>query len=363
MKPSDSLLPKRASLVSECVRVMRKRIEAGEWTNHLPGERRLAELLNVGRDTIRLMLEEVTAEGLIAPGVAGKQRQLTGHRALVKRRAPAAWRIGMLSPFKLELLSQTMLAEVDQIRSLLAQRGGSLELFAPPWYEASAPGKRLTALLAAEPCDAWILYRSSRAIQEFFQSSRTPCVIRGYPHQGVELPFMDYDWQATGRHAVGELWRKGHRHIGIVMPRDGLRGNVAALQGAASFNEPGIKLTEIWEDGTTEGMVAALEPVLRQADAPGAFITLRPRQALTLLTWLGSRGLQVPKHFSLISLATEVLLASVVPRITTYHIDPSVFAKRVAKHLEQLLDGQIGTHGSLLMMPTWVAGGSIAIRG
>ena len=48
---------------------MRQRIASGEWTDRLPGERRLADMLQVGRDTVRLMLSELTAEGLITPAV------------------------------------------------------------------------------------------------------------------------------------------------------------------------------------------------------------------------------------------------------------------------------------------------------
>lgn len=339
---------------------MRQRIASGEWTDRLPGERRLADMLQVGRDTVRLMLSELTAEGLITPGKIGVQRRLTNSAAIRQQASQSMRRIGMLSPFKLERLSQNMLTEVDQIRSLLAQRGGSLDLHAPSWYDAPNPSKRLSAFLKAEPCDAWILYRSSRAIQEFFQSSRIPCIIRGYPHQSVELPYVDHDWSATARHAMGELLRNGHRHVGIVMPRDGLRGNVAALQGASSVAEAGIRLTEIWEDGTTEGMIAALIHALKQKDAPTAFITLRPRQAICLLTWMGSQGWQIPKHFSLISLATEALFSSIVPTIATYHIDAAVFAKRVVKRLELLVDGQIAGQSVMLLIPTFVPGASIA---
>jgi LacI family transcriptional regulator len=356
----EPLLPRRNSLLNDCIRVLRARIEAGEWVEWLPGERRLAEVLNVGRDTIRLTLAELAAQGTIEAGTAGRQRRILAAPRSVK--ATGAWRIGMLSPHKLERLTQTMLTEVDQIRSILAQHGGFLDLHAPPWYDVAAPQQRLTALLKAEPRDAWILYRSSRPIQEFFQASHTPCVIRGYPHQGVELPYMDYDWTATARHAVGELWRKGHRSIGWIVPPDRLRGNVAAWQGATSFNGEGVKLTEVWEDGTSEGLVAAVAPLLGQREAPTAFITLRPRQAITLLTWLGSQGVRVPHDVSLISLATEPMFAHIVPKITTYHIDPSFFAKRVAKHLELLVGGQLGVQGSLLLMPELMPGASIAAR-
>ena len=355
------MLPRRNSLVGECVRVMKARIAAGEWAEALPGERRLAALLNVGRDTIRLTLAELAAEGVIAVSAAGRQRRLILSGASSGGPRMAAWRIGMLSPVPLERLTQTMLAEVDHIRSLLAQRGGVLELLAPPWYDTPQPRRKLEAMLASEPRDAWILYRSSQAVQEAFQALHAPCVIRGHPHHGVELPFMDCDWAATGRHAVGVLWRKGHRRIGMLMPQDGMRGNLAAWQGAAMFQEEGVALTEIAEDGGTGSLVAAVAGSLVRGDPPTAFITLRPRQTITLLTWLGSEGWRVPRDFSIIALATDpVMDHHLVPAITAYRLDPLVFAKRVVRHLELLVAGQIGPRGSLLLMPELVPGASVA---
>lgn len=362
MKTYDNLLPRRNSLVSECVRVMKARIAEGEWITHLPGERRLAELLNVGRDTIRLTLAELTAEGVVTAGVSGCRRRLAavGKPADAPRRD--AWRIGMLSPFQLERMSQAMLAEVDQVRWLLAQRGGRLDLLVPPWYEARQPQVKLLGMLADEPRDAWILFRSSKAIQEAFQDSRTPSVIRGYPHPGVTLPHMDCDWTATGRHAMGELWRKGHRRIGMLLPQDGLRGNIAAWEGAASFREEGVELVEIRENGTNAGVSAAMAGILGQVGAPTAFITVRPRQTITLLTWLASQGFRVPRDFSLISLATDPVMDYFVPMMTAYRLDPLMLAKGVLRHLELLMEGRLGPQGSLLLMPDLVPGASVAAR-
>lgn len=55
-------MPSRGNLVAECVRVMRLRIAAGEWNQLLPGERRLAGTLHVGRDTIRLAVLQLERE-------------------------------------------------------------------------------------------------------------------------------------------------------------------------------------------------------------------------------------------------------------------------------------------------------------
>lgn len=362
MKSKDPILPTRVSLHSECARVLKSRIESGEWSGVLPGERRLAEVLNVGRDTIRMALSELAAEGWIDSGVSGKRRMILKHHPALKTVSRKAWRIGMLSPFTLEHLSQSMLAEVDRVRSILARRGGVLELLSPPWYDAPLASRKMHALIESDPHDAWILYRSQRQIQEFFQTERIPCLIRGYPHEGIDLPHMDYDWAAIGRHAVGELWRKGHRHIALLMPTDGMRGNTAAWQGVRSFKEEGVVLTDVWEGGDTESLGNAVAACLKSPSPPTAFIALRTRQTVTLLTWLGSKGFRVPRDFSLISLPTEPSMSHLVPSISTYQMDPSFFARRVVRQIELLVGGGSGLQGSLLVMPEYVAGGSVAAR-
>jgi DNA-binding LacI/PurR family transcriptional regulator len=353
------LLPARRSLYQECLRVMRARLQQGEWGDYLPGERVLAEQLQVGRDTIRLTLAELTAEGWIDAASGGKRRKILKRKSAKRAKASAQWRIGMLSPFQLERMSQMMLSEVDHVRSLIAQRGGCLELHVPSWYEGQSPQRRLEALIAEQRYDAWILHRSTAQVQQYFQESRTPCLLRGHPHVGVDLPHIDYDWRAIARHAMGELWRKGHRVIGILLPDDRLRGSMAALEGAHSFHEEGVTLREIWENGTTEGLLQSVQHVVTKANPPTAFIALRTRQVLSLVSWLGSCGHPVPKHFSLISLAEEPFFEFIVPKVSTYHIEPSSFARKVVRHLELLVDGQIGDHGSLLFMPEYVPGASV----
>lgn len=338
---------------------MRARLQHGEWADFLPGERVLAELLQVGRDTIRLTLAELTAEGWIAPASGGKRRAILRRKASKRQQLPSRWRIGMLSPYQLERMSQTMLSEVDHVRSLIAQRGGFLELHVPSWYDSQNPERRLQKLIEENSYDAWILHRSSARIQQYFQQSRTPCLLRGHPHSGVDLPHIDYDWCAIARHAMGELWRKGHRVVGILLPDDRLRGNMAALEGARSFEENGVFLREIWENGTTDGLLQAVQSAVAKSPSPTAFIALRPRQVLSLISWLGSCGHPVPQHFSLISLAEEPFFEFIVPKVSTYHIEPSSFARKVVRHLELLVEGQIGDHGSFLLMPDFLAGGSV----
>ncbi len=363
---NHGLMPLRKSLVAECTRVIEARIAAGEWSERLPGERKLAALLKVGRDTVRLALEQLEKAGRIGTAGAGRRRLVRAPAGRSRTQRRVALRVGMLSPVRLERLLQPMLLEVDVLREALQSHGGSLELFAPEWYGVANPERQLVRLVRAEPCAAWILYRSSAAMQQWFERSGVRCLVRGYPHEGVALPHLDIDWGATARHAAGLLWRHGHRRVGVFIPPGRLRGVTAASRAVAALGEEGFEAVEIPEDGTTEGLARALSRALRRpapltAPLPApltALLATRPRQIATALTWLGSQGAVVPRDVSLVSLAHEPFLDHLMPRITHYRAAPERIARRVSRLLETIVAGQ-KPGGSPWVMPELVPGESV----
>lgn len=350
MSFSSPLLPERNSVPIECARVIRARLAAGEWSDALPGERALAMQLHVGRDTIRLALAELTKTGWISAADRGKRRKSLRQGQRQEQKKSAHLRIGLLSPFRLEQMSQQMLSEIDHVRSLLAEQRSSLEILNPAFLHQQHPQQALGLFTRDHPCDVWILHRANLEIQQYFQKQQIPCLIRGHAHEGVQLPYIDYDWKATARHAMAQLWRNGHRHVGIIMPADGLQGNLAALEGAREFCEPGVILSEIRESHT-QPLRRTLVKWIDQSHGPTAFITLRPRQALTLLTWLGSIGRPVPSSHSIISLASEATFEHLVPRIASYSTPPQQFAKKVVKQLRLLASAQLPAVSHTLVMP------------
>ena len=360
---AKEMMPQRGSLVAECVRVMRMRIEAGEWRDFLPGERRLAEVLQVGRDTIRLMLLELEAEGWIEPPQAGCRRRLTAEHRRQEGSLARGLSIGMLSPQRLERLNQPMLLEVDHIRRALAEKGGSFEVFSPGWFESKKPGRRLAELIEGERRAAWILHRSTRTVQRWFENNRVPSLVRGTPHEDVTLPFLDVDWQATARHAAGLLWRLGHRRVAILTPPDRLRGVEAAVRGAAEIREPGFQVIELAENGTAGGIERIFNRALGLKDPPTAFIALRPRQVASLLGCAAKAGLRVPDHVSLVSLAREQFLEFLVPEVTGYRSDPAVVARQVVRRLEQMVSGNVSPGGNPWLVTEVVKGGSVGAPG
>lgn len=355
---SGSPMPARGNLVVECVRVMKLRLESGEWGNLLPGERRLAQTLQVGRDTVRLSLQQLEREGVLAPAGAGMRRKILG--VVAKRAKSRALRIGMLSHRPLEQLPQPALLEIDHIRRALAAKDGTLEVFAPAWYEQRNPVARLEALVEEEPCSAWLLLRSSAAVQGWFMKEGVPSLIRGYPHPGIQLPHLDVDWQATARHAAGQLWRMGHRRVVVLTPPDALMGVEAAVRGVKELGEPGFDAMDVKENGTRAGVAKVLARALQFKEPPTAIIATRPRQAATALTWLASQGVRVPRDLSLITLSWEPFLDQLVPEMTGYQVDREAVAKLAVRRLERLAAGDRSPGGNAWITPEVVKGESVA---
>ena len=354
-------MPSRGNLVADCVRVIHQRLAAGEWPKLLPGERRLAETLQVGRDTIRLALQQLEREGVLAPpDVGARRRVLDVGRILVRSKSPA-FKVGLLTHRCLERLPQPMLLEIDRVRDALADQGGSLEVFAPAWYEQKNPAKRLADLVEEERCSAWMLLRSSAAVQGWFMKSRTPALIRGYPHPGIAMPHLDVDWHATARHAAGRLWRKGHRRVVALSPAESLMGVEAAMRGVMDLGEPGFEARVLVENGSREGIGRVLARALNFKNPPTAIIATRPRQAATALTWLASQGLRVPQHLSLITLAWEPFLDHLVPEISGYRADPEAVAKLLVRRLARLAAGDPNPGGNPWITPEVVKGASVAV--
>jgi len=353
------MIPLRSSLVGECVRVMKSRIAQGDWSGDLPGERRIADTLQVGRDTVRLALQQLEKEGVISSAAKGTRRKVLAHKSASMGSDQQVIRVGMLSSKNLELLPQPTLLEVDRIRMALASLGGSLAVFSPSWFHSSRPGKRLRELLKEEPCSAWILHRSTAAIQRTMQKAGAPCLIRGYPHEGITLPHLDIDWAAAGRHGAGALWRLGHRRVAVLTPPDALMGVRAAVHGISSLGEPGFEVIVIEEDGTAEGTAKALNRVFRTKRPPTAVIASRPRQTVTTLSWLNLQGLRVPDDISLLSLGHEPFLDHMLPEISGYWTSPEMVARRLVRRIEVLCQGHGRSGGSPWINPDFRRGNSI----
>lgn len=352
MTPS---IPQRSSLVAETLRVLREAITSGRWKDELPGERRLCEEWHISRPTLRAALTALAAEGrvIIAQGKPTRVCAQPTPAATVAGQ-PQPLTVCLLSPEPLHAMPPFVLLWVDELRSQLASEGHLLQVHVGrAWSGGKNPARALQSLTATVPAAAWVLYRSTEAMQQWFEQRQIPCVVVGSVFKGLSLPSVDRDHRAVCRHAVGLMAARGHQRLALLIQepqyagdRESEAGFEEGLQAAAARGVTGHIQRH---DGNREGLLKALDRLVSARQRPQALLIARTSSALTVCTALLQRGLRIPQDVALICRDDDVFLDETLPQIARYSITAGTFAKRIFR-----LVRQPGARGDTKVMPEFV---------
>src|SRR5690606_27913265 len=115
-------IPKRVSLSAQAAAAIRKAIDEGAWTEFIPSERRLCEMFQVSRPTIRTALHLLAKQGLLEIH-QGKRIRLVGRPQELGRKQNRL--VGLITPEPVEQLSLTSYRSISEMRSHLAEHGFS----------------------------------------------------------------------------------------------------------------------------------------------------------------------------------------------------------------------------------------------
>lgn len=355
-------LPKRLSLSSQATEIIKEMIDQGELHERLPGERTLAERLQIGRDTLRAALETLESEGWISPREHGKRRSILRQSERIERPA-STHRIAFLSPKRLENLPPWMLVEFDLTKDLLRRQGYELTIVSPGLFHLQSPQKKLEHLLADHDVDAWILYQCPPHVQAWFQERNIPALLRGHPHEGIRLPAIDEDWHAAAFHAGGILRRKGHHQVGLLMPDTTLAGLQATEEGLAQAIKTGPNpgaLRRLIDRREPNSVANALERAFTTGTPPTALVITRSRHILTVISWLASLRRRIPDDLSVIALCHETWYQNLIPTITSYHLPPETTARATSRKIQTILEGRSRSKTPTLLIPDCIQGHSVA---
>lgn len=352
----NSTIPQRSSLVAETLRVLREAIAAGRWQDELPGERRLCEEWHISRPTLRAALTALAAEGLvtISQGKPTRVSQPQTGEAGKNTSLPQTLTVGLLSPEPLHAMPPFVLLWVDELRSQLASEGHLLQVHVGrAWSGGKNPARALQTLTTTVPASAWVLYRSTEAMQQWFEQKQIPCVVVGSVFKGLTLPSVDRDHRAVCRHAVGLLAARGHQRLSLMIQEPQFAGD---RESEAGFEEGlraaagrGVTGHIQRHDGTREGTLKALDRLLSSRQKPQALLIARTSSALTVCTGLLQRGLRIPQDIALICRDDDIFLDETVPQIARYSVTAGIFAKRIFR-----LVRQPGVKGDTKVMPEFV---------
>ncbi|WP_395738048.1 substrate-binding domain-containing protein [Prosthecobacter sp.] len=353
-------LPRRESLIHQVATILRKSIRDGVWAEFLPGELSLCESFQVSRETLRGALGILGQEKLISSSQGQRRRILT---PATQNKTPRRRGVILLTSVRLEQMDGASILLIDGLRGQLAKHHLELQVQVSPACFTRKPEKALAAMVQGSTMALWVLFSAPAAAQRWFMKQGLPCVLVGSLHPGIALPSLDADYDAMGQHAANQLLSRGHRRLAVVIPKSVRAGDaytVAAFR-AACAKAPGATLQLLEHDGTPAGIQRCINSMLKESPATGLFIA-HARHVLTVMSSLTSRGLRIPADVSVISRDSESFLEFMVPRPTHYHIPPLVLAQKLSQVVLKMARGESVVAKSHLIMPTLVAGETLAKR-
>jgi len=377
-------LPKKSTLPRETVSVLKDWILRGVLAGSFPGEIRLKQRLCIGRDTLRIALNQLEEEGWIGPARKGKQRpvlmmpaqvastpaqvsstsaqvsstsaqvssmpaqvssmpaQVSSASAQVssaRARPGQLLPVTLLSPFP--IAHRQTLMEMEETQTRLAAQGRQLLFASPDIFHLAQPGRQLERLVQSMPSAAWLLFATSQSVQQWFAQSGQPAFLFELPFPGIELPFVGFDWAAAAFHAGVQLLRQGHRSLAILEyaeRRPGLVADEEGLERALGTFPGQAQLLVFKDDLTPTGVARSLEKVFDLPNRPTALILTRTAQVLTCYSWLAARGIRIPKDISIISLPNDTWFSDLYPPLCHYAPDPNFVSRKIAERVMELVD-------------------------
>lgn len=354
-----TLIPHR-TVASQLAVQLRAELTKGTWRGWLPSERVLSRTLQASRNTVRAALEQLKAEGLLAP-VRG-----LGNRVIDGAKSPAApdlaKTVGVLIPEPIGRLRPLIALWIDELKDLLIEEGYRLRIHAGRQYYQTNPARALDRLIGQHAHSAWVLTLSSEAMQRWFARRGAPCLVAGSTYPDIALPHYDLDYRAICRHAAGILLRAGHRRLALLNRESRRAGDVDSergfLEGVSRSPHRDATAVIAYHRDDVDSVARALRTLFDQKNPPTALVVSNSYAYLSTASVLAQRGLRVPQDISLISRDDDPFLASLVPEPARYRVDPHSFAKKIVGSLLQLLNRSTSQRSPALLLPKFAAGGS-----
>ena len=355
-------LPQRTSLIGQVVEILRGEIASGHWQTRLPGERALADHLQVSRSTLRGALEQLHRRGLIE--TRRKRHWLRAPSSKGRRPVAKSRVIGWLYGEAHEDLLPYKVRHIDEVRRHLHDAGYALEVHCAPHLHHQHTHKNLHPMVRLSEANVWILTQTPLSVQQWFLEAGSPTLIAGSRHPGISLPAIDFDYRSISRHAAGLFASHGHRRVGFLTPAlQQLIGDRISLQGfqegmaAATSPHPEVVLAE--HDKSLPRICSAVEfLVCGKNPVTGIFVS-HPNHLLAVISHLGRLRLRVPQEVSLISRQHDTPLDFLVPSIACYEFNHHHYAMRVSQMAVRMIEEGSVRSRQITLMVHFIAGDSL----
>jgi len=320
--------------------VLREAIHRGDFGEYLLPERQLSQRLKVGRPTLRAALHELESEGLVCAQGRRGWRIIPSRSA--KRRPLPGTVVRMLQDDQ----PTSRLNEHLQAQKFLAEHlcgpGMEFHVETAPACFSHRPAKALQRLVGTRPANLWVLYRTTHAIQRWFQEQSLPCVVFGSTFPGIDFVSIEEDYRATCRHAAGVFLSRGHTLMALLTAESARPGDQVACAGflEAIRNSPRQAHCEIVSHGQSLPQICrTVDSLLKRPECPTGWLVFTAQTYLTILSHLALRGIRVGQEISLICRNSDPYFEVLVPKVAHYRRNMPRMNRKLLEVIRQCLDG------------------------
>ena len=276
---------------------IRESIQSGEMKGTIPGAGRLAKALGVNHKTVESALRDLESEGLIINKGARQSRSVNSKNLKLPN---AGIRIAIFLQDQSDVRDVMMV----EIKHRLEESGHYPFFVNKSMIDLRMNKRRIARIVTRTETDAWILLAAPKEILEWFSKQETPA----FAIFGNRLEEVNVAGASPGKshpvvQATQTLIDLGHRRIILIIrkyQREPISTSAQAFLDVLNSN--GIQSSDFnlpdWEE-TGEGFNQLLESIFK-ITPPTAIITDEPFQYLAAHHFMVSRGIQIPKHLSLI---------------------------------------------------------------
>ncbi len=354
-------LPKRLSLSAQAADSLRKAIAGNVWSDFLPSERRLCDLLKVSRPTVRSALNALAQERVIEIRHGRRIRLISPSKTSP---APHSRLVVLVSHFPLAQTTLTAFQGISEMRTHLAEHGFNTEVLVCPPRKSSVQCRKLERFIQQNRVFCCVLLSVSREVQAWFAHHSIPALVLGSCHADVKLPSLDVDYRAVCRHAVGVLRSKGHRRLAFIVPDSGAAGDLVSEEGfregtVARPGSPGVEATVVRHPDGPANLGPRLDALLGSSNPPTALLVAKPAHTLAVILHLLRRGIKVPDTVSLIARDHDPLFEN---GLSHYSFQVDSFAQRLSRLMLQMVGQGYLPPEPNLIFPRFISGGTVKTK-
>jgi DNA-binding LacI/PurR family transcriptional regulator len=355
-------MPIRSTLTDQTTEFIHRGLNARRWEKLMPTENELCHELGVSRGTLRNALAPLFEEDLLRPGGRGGRHKIVERSKKTPKHAVAALKgdlVKVLSPQPRYVITGQTPMILQTMTEALGRIGLHLEFECHPGlWNSRRPDSLLRRITAQPKTVGWVLYRSTQAVQQWFEASGIPTVVLGGVYPGISLPRAQFDLVAASRHAAGIFIARGHRTMVFLTVENSTAGDIScANEFVATAAASGANAAIVTYDDTVADLCHKLDGLLVSSRVPSAFFVAFPNHVSATIGHLARRGFPVPGSALVISRMDARLLAENIPSVARYQVDAEALGRGATQLLRQILTpGTTRFAGEYTVMPEFVDG-------